>query len=155
MRYLISKNCHNSPGAKNNHFALDNVSVNSAELIQAIIAHDNSAIQNILSRNISNHQLKQIFRYALINSKPDLVKLCITQNVSVNGLLPFGKKYVVPLDIAQINADPQIIKYLIEAGADQQANEKENADIVNIAEYLQYESSLGGDGATNLDLYSF
>jgi hypothetical protein len=152
MRYLIIKSCNNCARDKNNDFSLDNSPVNSAELVSSIMAHDDVAIKKILTRNISSQQLKQIFRYALIHSKPDLVKLCIEKNVPVNSVLPFHKKFVLPLDVAQKNADPQIVKFLIEAGAYQKVDEKENANVVNIAENLQYEVGLGGADSENSDL---
>ena len=152
MRYLINKSCNNFAKKTNNDYSLNNSPVNSAELVSSIIAHDDFAIKKILTRNISSQQLKQIFRYALINSKPDLVKLCVEKNAPIHSVLPFHKKYVLPLDIAKINAHPQIVQLLIKAGFDTKTDEKENADVViNIPENLQYEVGLGGAGAENSD----
>jgi hypothetical protein len=151
MRYLISKSCNNFAKETNNGYSLDNSPVNSAELVSSIMAQDDVAIKTILTRNINSTALKQLFRYALINSKPDLVKLCIEKNAPIHSVLPFHKKYLLPLDIAQINADPQIVQLLIKAGFDTKADEKENADVVNIPENPQYDVGLGGAGTENLD----
>lgn len=151
MRYLISKSCNNFAKETNNDYSLDNSPVNSAELVSSIMAHDDVAIKKILTRNINSTALKQIFRYALINSKLDLVTLCIEKNAPIHSLLPFHKKYVLPLDIAQINADPQIVQLLTTAVFHTKAEEKENADVVNLAEDPQCEVGLGGVCAKNLD----
>lgn len=148
MRYLISKSCNNSVSREtHNGFLVDHSPVYSAELISSIIAHDDAGIQRIITRNINSQQLKQIFRYAIINSKIVLVKLCIAQNVSVNSTLQFHKKFVLPLDIAQINTHPEIIKLLIEQGACTKDAQKEKCSAANIVETEEKDLELTGEGA--------
>lgn len=147
MRYQISEKHRKLYTTKGSDGALHYGQVNSATIVSSIVEYDDIKIIKMLNQNINSTELKQIFRYAIINSKIELVKLCLQKNASINSALPFRKKFVLPLEIAQINADADLIQLLLQYGAHTAAEQKENAKGENIAAIIQEDLALGGEDA--------
>ncbi len=132
---------------KSTNSSRDHLLVNSATIVSSIVSCDDANLKKILHHDINIQQLKQIFRYAIINSKLDLVKLCIEKKAPINSALQFRKKFVLPLDIAQISTNSDIIQFLIDQGAYTAEGQKENRSAANIVETEHKDLELTGEGA--------